>query len=214
MKKTTARIAAVAAAALLALSGCGSTEEQEPISAPTIESEAPAEEAPVEAEAPAVETEEDAEAKEQSDKAKALAAAGPGVYQAPIGEGGIATVSVPGEAPADIEEFREAAGVDPVGYLVIEVDNTEGSTEAMVFEAQIVDSAGKTYTYNEVMTGMSGWTGENYDLMDEELELWEKYPYSTLPSAKNTVPLIGPEVPKDIVTVFIEYEQAERVGDL
>src|SRR5699024_5463561 len=106
------------------------------------------------------------------------------------------------------------AGADPVGYLVIEVDNTEGSEEAMVFEAEIVDSEGKTYTYEEVMSGMDGWTGNNFDLLDRELELWDKYPYSTRPSAKNTVPLIGPEVPEDIVSVFIDYEQAERVGDL
>lgn len=217
MKKTTARIAAVAAAALLALSGCGTTEEKEPVAAPTIEAPAETEEdrdASNESKAAAdKEAHEKAEAEAEAEE-PAAETSGPGVYQAPIGEGGVATVSVPGEAPEDIEAFREAAGADPVGYLVIEVDNTAGSTEAMVFEAQIVDSAGKTYTYNEVMTGMNGWTGENYDLMDEELELWEKYPYSTLPSAKNTVPLIGPEVPEDIVTVFIEYEQAERVGDL
>lgn len=28
---------------------------------------------------------------------------------------------------------------------------------------------------------------------------------------KNTIPLVGPE---NIISVFIEYEQAERVGDL
>ena len=128
--------------------------------------------------------------------------------------GGTATVAVPGQAPADLEAFREKAGADPVGYLVVEVDNTDGTSEAMVFEAKIVDSEGETYTYEEVMAGMEGWTGNNYDLMEEEMELWDKYPYSTLPSAKNTVPLIGPEVPEDVVSVFIEYEQAERVGDL
>lgn len=222
MKKTIARAAAVAALSGLALAGCGlTTEEKEPVAAPTIEAESPVEEE----EAPAVETEKDAEAKEQSDeakakakeksdKAKALAVAGPGVYQAPIGEGGIATVAVPGTGPEDIEQFRKDAGADPVGYLVVEVDNTEGTEEAMVFEAEIVDSEGKTYTYEEVMSGMSDWSGDNFDLLERELELWEKYPYSTRPSAKNTVPLIGPEVPEDIVSVFIDYEQAERVGDL
>ena len=128
--------------------------------------------------------------------------------------GGTATVAVPGTPPEDLEQFRKDAGVEPVGYLVVEVDNTNGTDEAMVFEAEIVDSEGKTYTYEEVMSGMSGWTGDNYDLLDRELELWEKYPYSTRPSAKNTVPLIGPEVPEDIVAVFIDYDQAERVGDL
>ena len=191
MKKTIARAAAVAALSSLALAGCGLTDEEKPVAAPTIEAEE---------EAPAEET--------------AVEQGGPGVYQAELMSGGIATVAVPGEGPEDIEQFRKDAGVDPVGYLVIEVDNTQGTDEAMVFEAEIVDSEGKTYTYEEVMSGMEGWTGDNYDLMDRELELWDKYPYSTRPSAKNTVPLIGPEVPEDIVSVFIDYEQAERVGDL
>ena len=206
MKKTIARIAAVTATATLALAGCGIADE-EPVAAPTIEAEA--EEAAEEsAEAPAIEEEEPAE------EEPAVEQSGPGVYQAELMSGGIATVAVPGTGPEDIEQFRKDAGVDPVGYLVIEVDNTNGTDEAMVFEAEIVDSEGKTYTYEEVMSGMSGWTGDNYDLLERELELWEKYPYSTRPSAKNTVPLIGPEVPEDIVAVFIDYEQAERVGDL
>src|SRR5690625_39605 len=209
MKKTIARAAAVAALSSLALAGCGLTDEEKPVAAPTIEAEeeAPAEE--VAAEAPAIEAEEEAPAEET-----AVEQGGPGVYQAELMSGGIATVAVPGEGPEDLEQFRKDAGVDPVGYLVIEVDNTDGTDEAMVFEAEVVDSEGKTHTYEEVMSGMEGWTGDNYDLMDRELELWDKYPYSTRPSAKNTVPLIGPEVPEDIVSVFIDYEQAERVGGL
>ena len=204
MKNTIIRATAVAALAAFTLAGCGTTEE-ETVAAPTIEAEV--EEATEEAaEAPAVEEQEPAE--------PAVEQGGPGVYQADLMSGGVATVAVPGTGPEDIEQFRKDAGADPVGYLVIEVDNTNGTDEAMVFEAEIVDSEGKTYTYEEVMSGMTGWTGDNYDLLDRELELWDKYPYSTRPSAKNTVPLIGPEVPEDIVAVFIDYEQAERVGDL
>ena len=205
MKKTIARIAAVTATATLTLAGCGIADE-EPVAAPTIEAEAEAA-AEESAEAPAIE-------EEPAEEEPAVEQSGPGVYQAELMGGGIATVAVPGTGPEDIEQFRKDAGVDPVGYLVIEVDNTNGTDEAMVFEAEIVDSEGKTYTYEEVMSGMSGWTGDNYDLLDRELELWDKYPYSTRPSAKNTVPLIGPEVPEDIVAVFIDYDQAERVGDL
>ena len=206
MKRTIARAAAVAALTSLALAGCGTTtEEKEPVAAPSIEEEAPAEQ--VAAEASEVEAEEPAE------EEPAVEQGGPGVYQAELTGGGIATVAVPGIGPEDIEQFRKDAGVDPVGYLVIEVDNTQGTDEVMVFEAEVVDSEGKTYTYKEVISGMD-WSGDNFDLLDRELELWDKYPYSTRPSAKNTVPLIGPEVPEDIVAVFIDYDQAERVGDL
>ena len=207
MKKTIARAAAVATLTSLALAGCGLTvdEEKEPVAAPTIEAEAAAEADAVAA--PAVE-------EEQEDEAPAAEQGGPGVYQAPLMSGGTATVAVPGTGPEDLEQFRKDAGVDPVGYLVVEVDNTEGTEEAMVFEAEVVDSEGKTYTYEEVTTSTYDWVDTDYDLMDRQLELWDKYPYSTRPSAKNTVPLVGPEVPEDIVSVFVEYEQAERVGDL
>ena len=211
MKNTIARAAAVAALSVLALAGCGlTTEEKEPVSAPTIEAEAEAAADGAEAEAvdaPAVE-------EEQEEEAPAASQGGPGVYQAPLMSGGIATVAVPGTGPEDLEQFRKDAGVDPVGYLVVEVDNTEGTEEAMVFEAEVVDSEGKTYTYEEVTSSTYDWVDTDYALVDRQLELWDKYPYSTRPSAKNTVPLVGPEVPEDIVSVFVEYEQAERVGDL
>ena len=207
MKRTTARLAAAAALTALALAGCSAAET--PVAAPTIEQEA--EEAPAPADAaaePVTEHEEPAEEEPTAEQS------GPGVYQAPLMSGGTATVAVPGTPPEDLEQFRKDAGVDPVGYLVVEVDNTEGTDEALVFEAEIVDSEGKTYTYSELTTSTYDCTDTNYGLIDRQLELWDKYPYSTRPSAKNTVPLVGPEVPEDIVSVFVEYEQAERVGDL
>src|SRR5699024_123336 len=123
---------------------------------------------------------------EQEDEEPAAEQGGPGVYQAPLMSGGTATVAVPGTGPEDLEQFRKDAGVDPVGYLVIEVDNTDGTDEAMVFEVEVVDSEGKTYTYEEVTTSTYDWTDTNYDLIDRQLELWDKYPYSTRPGAKNT----------------------------
>ena len=207
MKRTTARLAAAAALAALALAGCSAAEA--PVAAPTIEQEA--EEAPAPADAAA---EPVTEQEEPAEEEPAAEQGGPGVYQAPLMSGGTATVAVPGTPPEDLEQFRKDAGVGPVGYLVVEVDNTEGTDEALVFEAEIVDSEGKTYTYSELTTSTYDWTDTNYGLIDRQLELWDKYPYSTRPSAKNTVPLVGPEVPEDIVSVFVEYEQAERVGDL
>ena len=207
MKRTTARLAAAAALTALALAGCSAAET--PVAAPTIEQEA--EEAPAPADAAA---EPVTEQEEPAEEEPAAEQSGPGVYQAPLMSGGTATVAVPGTPPEDLEQFRKDAGVEPVGYLVVEVDNTEGTDEALVFEAEIVDGEGKTYTYSELTTSTYDWTDTNYGLIDRQLELWDKYPYSTRPSAKNTVPLIGPEVPEDIVSVFVEYEQAERVGDL
>lgn len=207
MKNTTVKLTALAATAMIALAGCGSLlEDSEPVEAPTIEEEAPAEAV----DAPEVAEEEPAEDEEEAPSQEG----GPGVYQADMYGGGVATVSVPGTGPEDLEQYRKDAGVDPVGYLVIEMDNTQGTDEAMVFEARVVDSEGKTYKYEEVTTSTYDWSGDNYDLMDRWLDLTEKYPYSVDPTAKATVPLVGPEVPEDIASVFVEDARAEKVGDL
>src|SRR5699024_923850 len=163
MKNTIIRSAAILATSAFVLAGCGAVaDDTEPVAAPVIEEEetveAPDIEEAVEEEAPAEET--------------AVEQGGPGVYQAELMSGGIATVAVPGKGPEDIEQFRKDAGVDPVGYLVIEVDNTNGTDEAMVFEAEIVDSEGKTYTYEEVTTSTYDWTDDDFDLLDRQLELW------------------------------------------
>lgn len=208
MKNTVIRATAVAALSAFALAGCGMlSEDKEPVSAPTVEQEVDDQEE-VEADAPAIEDDE------AEDEAPAQDEAGPGVYQAEMYGGAIATAAVPGEAPADLEEFREATGQDPVGYLVVEVDNTDGSDEATLFEARVVDSEGKTYKYGEITEATYDWTDGHDDLLERQMELWDKYPYSVDPTAKTTVALIGPEVPEDIVSVFVDDSRAERVGDL
>src|SRR5699024_7908915 len=99
MKKTIARLAAVAAVSTLALAGCGGlVEDEEPVAAPTIE-EAEEEDAAA-VDAPAIEEEDTEKAEPAAEQG------GPGVYQAELMGGGIATVAVPGEGPEDIEQFR------------------------------------------------------------------------------------------------------------
>jgi len=217
MRTTISRTAALATLSLVAFAGCGSASQDTPVEAPTIAADIEDELEPSDGgevdpvAAPQIDGESDAEEQEQetvNDKG------GPGVYQAEMWGGATATVAVPGTPPEDVEQFRKDAGVDPVGYLIVEVDNTEGSDEALLWEARVVDSEGKTHRYEEVMTGITDWTGNNYELMDREMELWDKYPYAVDPTAKATVPLIGPEVPEDIVSVFVEDERAEWVGDL
>src|SRR5699024_12368803 len=112
--------------------------------------------------APQADGASDGEKQEEEDvKAKG----GPGGDQAEMWGGATATVAVPGTPPEDVEHFRKDAGVDPVGYLIVEVDNTEGSDEALLWEARVVDSEGKTHRYEEVMTGITDWTGTTYELM-------------------------------------------------
>ena len=90
MKKTIARSAAAAAITVLALAGCGSTEE-EPVAAPTIEetTEEASDGDDEGVEAPAVEEKAEEKAEVEEEK-PAVEQSGPGVYQAPLMSGGTA----------------------------------------------------------------------------------------------------------------------------
>lgn len=211
MKNTITRTAAIATLSLFALAGCGLTTSEEPVEAPKIEQEV--EEAPTEPSdggedvaAPGFDAEADP-TEEISDEG------GQGVYQGETYDGAIVTVAVPGEAPEDVLSFQQATGTEGVGYLVAEVDNTDGYAEAMLFEIQVVDSEGKTHTYQDLSSATYEW-GASMDLAQQELDLWEKYPYATAPTAKNTIPMAGPEVPEDVAAVIIDGVRIERVGDL
>lgn len=208
----TVRALAIGPIAALLLAACGSSE-QESVAAPTVEVEQsdgggePAE--------PVAAPQMDAEIDEDTEDAPANVVTGPGVYRADMWDGAVATLAVPGEPVEDIEKFREATGVDPTGYLIAEVDNTAGDEVAMLFEARVVDSEGETYVYDYVGEAVYDWDqSAHYDHMDEEIALSDRYPYSVDPTAKSIIPLVGPEVPEDIVSVIIDDSRAERVGDL
>lgn len=212
MKNTIVRTTAIAALSLFALAGCGLNTTQEPVQAPQIEQES--EEAPQEPSdggeavaAPGF----DAEGEET--EAPLSEEGGQGVYRGETYEGAIVTVAVPGEAPEDVVGYQEAAGAQDVGYLVAEVDNTDGVGETFLFEIQVVDTEGKTHTYQDLSSATSSW-GSPSDLIERELELWDKYPYATAVTAKNTIPLAGPTVPEDVAAVIIDGVRIERVGDL
>lgn len=210
MKKTTVKLAAVGATALIALTGCGFlAEDSEPVAAPSIEAEQniePSDNGGEPVSAPKL-------GSSDSHEESVNEVTGQGVYQAEMYGGAVATVAAPGEAPEDVEAFRQATGADQVGYLVAEIDNTKGTEEGMIFEARVVDSEGKTYTFTDVSTAIWDWD-ENFDYYDQEEAITEKYPYSVAPTAKATIPLVGPEVPEDIVSVFIDDVRADKVGEL
>lgn len=212
MKNTIVRTAAIATLSLFALAGCGSTTAEEPVQAPTIEQETE-EAAPEPSDAGEAVSAPgfDAEAEEPEDTISDEG--GQGIYQGETYEGAIVTVAVPGEAPEDVVSYQEAAGAQDVGYLVAEVDNTGGTSETYLFEIQVVDTEGKTHTYQDLSSATYAW-GSPSDLVDRELELWEKYPYNTAVMAKNTIPLAGPTVPEDVAAVIIDGVRIERVGDL
>src|SRR5690625_1177842 len=133
MRPSISRTAALATLSLVAFSGCGSASPDTPVEAPTIAADIegalePSDGGEVDpVAAPPIDGESDAEEQGQdtvNDKG------GRGVYQAEMWGGATGTVAGPGTPPEDVEQFRKDAGVDPVGYLIVEVDNTEGSDEA------------------------------------------------------------------------------------
>lgn len=149
-------------------------------------------------------------------------------------EGALLTVTLEAEAPADIEELRESVGQEPITYITVEIDNTEGYDTTDVLGLDIVGADGTEHEYlpaSEVYTEWGGtmrddgpneddpyWYSdaegneipeEQYNALSETItELDDTYwDTQTLPTATSTATLIGPELPAEIT-----YAQVVGIG--
>ena len=157
MKHTPLTIIAIAA---LALVGCGSTEttSDEPQSA------------------------EEAQ-QEYADQLESGEAQGPppmpaGEYEAYAEAGGHIVMQIPAstndEPIAEIEEYREATGAEPVTYLIADVDNRDGTDSINMWKVEVFDEEGNSYEFNGVSEYVSDigpeadWASEDesYTLID------------------------------------------------
>lgn len=210
--KRTIRFLAAPAATLLLLSACsGSTEDT----------------APASAEAPAVE-------ETSVDEAEENIVYGQGTFIAENETGAEFTIEIPAEAPADVEEFREAVGQDSVGYIKIDIDNTNGTEDSGPSDVYLVDEDGNEYAYESAFIPIGDWGPSMRDdgPEDENDGYWYSLPDGTeisedeydelsgqgndlynvhledgaLPHAKSTAYFIGPEVPETFL--YVEVQEA------
>lgn len=220
--KRTIRLLAAPAAAVLLLAACSSGSDQ------------PAE-APPAADSTSNEIEgegEEAEGDAIDDGENIVYEQG--TFTASNDTGAEFTIEIPAESPADIEEFREAVGQDPVGYIKIDIDNTNGTEDAGPSDVHLVDEDGNEYSYESAFIQIGDWGPDMRDdgPEDENDGYWYALPDGTelsedeydelnsqgtdlyndhldsdaLPHAETTAYFIGPEVPEALL--YVEVQEA------
>lgn len=209
MRTTIARALVAPAAIALILAGCGNSG-----SGDTAQADAPE---PAAAEADADEAGDDAPTP-----------TGHGTYTATTPDGTVITVTLPGDAPTDVEDYRETVGVDPVGYVTVDIDNTNSTEYFNVSDVNIVDAEGETHNYESASSIVGDWgptmrddgpEGNEYYYVDADGNEISEDEYDTIrdqgedvydahledgaePHAKATALLIGDdEVPSEILYV-------------
>ncbi|MGP5098413.1 hypothetical protein ACTXJ1_10375 [Brachybacterium alimentarium] len=209
MRTTIARALVAPAAIALILAGCGNSGSDDTAQADTPE--------PAAAEADVDEAGDDAPTP-----------TGHGTYTATTPDGTVITVTLPGDTPADVEDYRETVGVDPVGYVTVDIDNTNGSEYFNVSDVNIVDAEGETHNYESASSIVGDWgptmrddgpEGNEYYYVDADGNEISEDEYDTIraqgedvyeayaedgaePHAKATGLLIGDdEVPSEVLYV-------------
>lgn len=135
----------MAVAALLAASGCGSSNGGE-AAAPVTETVTVTAEPNVEGgDAPLPEDSE-----QQSET-------GPGTFETITNTGGFISAEVPVDAGdprlAEIEKLRESEGLDPLNYVLVRIDNEAGSTEAVTEYIAVIGEGGESVEVPYITAG-------------------------------------------------------------
>lgn len=236
--KRTLRLLAVPAAAMLLLASCGTNDEPAPAE-DTAAQEAPQADAePMddggndtigeedESDSWPIVEDEDGNVVENPQGDAAVGEWGPtGEGTAVTNELAMLRTYLYPEAPADIESLRDAAGEDAVGYISVEIDNSQGSDTADVLTVDLVDENGDQYHYEKASDIYSDWAGTmRDDGPDEDFPYWYSdsegneisedqydelqalaqtldethWDTSAMPTATTTAWLIGPEVPETV----------------
>lgn len=234
--KRTIRLVAIPAIATLLLAAC-STTNQETEPAPDQDQEQTQEQ--TEGEPSETDAEDTAAAAPDDEADPGEAGSGVGSYEqgtftAQNETGATFTVQIPTDSPSDIEEYRQATGQEPVGYISIEIDNSSGTEDSSPSTVWLVDEEGNQLEYGSAAIVLGDWgptmrddgpedVNDGYwyslpngteisedeydDLNNQGTDLYNGYLESgAKPGATTSAIFIGPEVPETFV--YVEVEEA------
>lgn len=73
---------------------------------------------------------------------------------------------------AEVEQYRDAAGIDAVTYLTADVDNREGTDSVNMYQVKAFDEDGNEYAFEKLDMAMYEWSPyRSYDIDNEQFEL-------------------------------------------
>lgn len=215
------RILVLPVAALIALSAC-STSSNEKVSEPASASAGTAGESQSASTTPATDEVGD----------EIVEAMPQGTFTGTTESGAKLTLHVPAETPADIEAFRVKTGAAPVGYVLLEVDNSASTEQVGASGVTLVDSEGNQLEYESAFIPLDDWgptmrddgpkdkndgywysmpdgtevsEDEYRELSDEEAALYNaNLGQPVAPRAKGSELFIGPAVPEELLYVEVQ----------
>jgi len=107
----------------------------------------------------------------------------------------------------ELEDYREEAGAEPVGYMTVDADNRDGTENMNMYEIRVYDEAGNEYAYSGVSDYVDEWRdalgSDDVDLYNEGVELSNEYSTMAHPMQRETFVLAGPVLPDEIVGVIV-----------
>ncbi len=142
---------------------------------------------------------------------------GPGTYT--FEENGTRiTAQVPGPEDdavvAEVEAYRKKVGADPVSYILVEVDNTDGKEQSYLGAINVVTEDGSQIEFSNVSSVMGDWytDEQNSDLYNAGVELSNKYlnATDTLPGAKSKTLFVATEEIPTIKSVWLDGERMAK----
>lgn len=144
------------------------------------------------------------------------------------------------EGPEELEAYREKVSAEPVSYVRIDIDNTEGMEDASAGNLIVVDSDGQEYDYESAFNAMDEWGPTMYDdgpedendgyyyalpngtkipeeeytpLQNEGADLYnELLDTEASPRAKQTIWLIGAETPQTMAYFSLDDGMEQLYG--
>lgn len=183
--------------AALLLTGCSSdpaesdASEQEPTRSASAEPTAD------------TETTEEADTGEQGSTVSIM---GPGSYTFESEDGAAGTLEVPGELNPEIEEYRIAAGSQPVAYLTGNLDNRTGTEFFDVYTITMYDAEGNEYAYQpaqDYLSEVAPSSEESAEAYNAYVDLQNSLTTVFDPLERGDFIMVGPEVPEEITGIMI-----------
>lgn len=108
---------------------------------------------------------------------------------------------------AELEEYRERAGGEPVTYMSVDVDNREGTENINMYQVAVYDAAGNEYLFEGADKAVDIWQSNLDEAGDDEgyrdgTELYNSYiNQGAPPHQRSTMILVGDELPDEFTAV-------------
>jgi len=143
---------------------------------------------------------------------------GPGQYTSGL-DGTVVNVDVPAadddELVVEIETYRKAIDAAPVSYLLVTIDNREGSDESYFWGITVVTEEGAQIEFLSASEVVGDWFMDLLDdgLYDQGVDLSNKHLNKTmvLPGAISETVFMAPQELSSVRSVWLDGQQMEKV---